>query len=179
MSEETFTLPFELQPLVENIVDLDNFPQENRGSLQIVTCVQALGQEIYVGCQDGSLMRYILPELDGGLAEAYMLLFRVTVPNSKPVDEIQVVPTSGRVLVLSDQKVYSFSHPNLDFISSASEPPLKGALSICLDENPPAPATRANQVPTTEFCIIKPSAVVLYALREKLSYRKVCMYACT
>lgn len=26
--------------------------------------------EIFIGCQDGSLMRYVLPELDGGLVRA-------------------------------------------------------------------------------------------------------------
>jgi hypothetical protein len=70
-----------------------------------------------------------------------------------------------------EQRGYFYSFPALDPIST--DLTLKSVLSACLDERTPPIATRPNQVPSGELCVLKPAGLALFTIREKVQYRKV------
>ena len=89
------------------------------------------GSEIYVGCSNGELLRFTLQADDPykvcvlstrrwrvGLIfhqiESYSLLSRQSMPNEKPVDEIVLVPSIARALILSGANLYV-----IDFYASS------------------------------------------------------------
>jgi hypothetical protein len=81
------------------------------------------GSEIYVGCSNGELLRFTLQaddphkvcvlsirrrrvELMFHQIESYSLLSRQSMPNEKPIDEIVLVPSIARALILSGADLY-------------------------------------------------------------------------
>lgn len=103
--------PYQIQPLI-SILDDYGAP-----SIQ-VNCAQAFGSEVYVGCSNGDIMRFALQADDPGKVgfcldhlpcsnsdvfqlESYSILSRQTILNSKPIDEIVLVPSISRALILS------------------------------------------------------------------------------
>jgi len=91
--------PYQVQPLIRSVVEND---LHRRGSSLVqVRCAQALGSEIYVGCSNGELLRFALQADDPTKLESYSLLSRQSLPNEKAVDEIVLVPSIARALVLS------------------------------------------------------------------------------
>ncbi|KAK7044627.1 CNH domain-containing protein [Favolaschia claudopus] len=139
-------------------------------------CAQALGSEIYVGCADGQLIRFALQADDPNTLETYTLLSRQSVPGDKPVDEIVLVPSISRALVLSDRQIHFYTLPALDAVPPHVIKPIRHVVAFAVDQNHlklPAPSLSApTPVEPVDLCVIKRNAIAMYALRERLFFQK-------
>lgn len=143
-----------------------------------VQCAEALGNEIYVGCSNGDLLRFALqPSTNPSSPDFYDLLSRQSVPNNRPIDDIILIPSLSRAIVLSDRQVLVYTLPALDMIPSTAYKPIRNVVSIAIDVqqlrqlssrsgSPPAQPTPVS------FCVIKRQSVSVYHLREKPIFEK-------
>jgi vacuolar protein sorting-associated protein 3 len=173
------------------------------------------GSEIYVGCSNGELLRFALQADDPNKVclltvrlakarlmfsqlESYSLLSRQSMPNEKPIDEIVLVPSIARALILSgtsllccreaslnstdhpsflDHQVHFYTLPSLDPVPWNIIKPIRNVITIAVDhqhlQRPPSLSDPSSAVAPIEFCIIKRSNIALYSLRDKLLYQKV------
>ena len=118
-----------------------------------------------------------------------MILSRQTIPNEKPVDEIILLASVQRVLVLSGtgspllyilvytkttgQQVHFFTLPSLDPVNIK---PIRHIICMAVDqvhmERPP-PSSNAPVEPV-HFCAIKRNAIGMYSIRgDRLLFMKV------
>ncbi|KAF7344550.1 CNH domain-containing protein [Mycena sanguinolenta] len=140
-------------------------------------CAQALGSEIYVGCSNGELIRFALQADDPNTLEAYSIISRQSVPNDKPVDEIVLLPSISRALVLSDHQIHFYTLPALDAVPPHVMKPIRHVVAFAVDQNHlkrPAPSLSAAPmaVEPVDLCVIKRSSIAMYGLRERLYYQK-------
>ncbi|KAJ7485525.1 hypothetical protein FB451DRAFT_1554419 [Mycena latifolia] len=140
-------------------------------------CAQALGSEIYVGCTNGELIRFALQADDPNTLESYSIISRQSVPNDKPVDEIVLLPSISRALVLSDHQIHFYTLPALDVVPANVIKPIRHVVAFAVDQNHlkrPAPSlsTPISALEAVDFCIIKRSTIAMYSLRERLFYQK-------
>ncbi|KLO19340.1 hypothetical protein SCHPADRAFT_935413 [Schizopora paradoxa] len=189
--------PYQLQPLVSSVFDayrpeiIENdapasesllgfsftkaAPVRDRERKQdvIVTCAQAYGSEIYVGCSDGALLRFGLRS--SGRDESYTLLssqkvavaYGSTAGMNKGVEEIIVLPSISRALVLCDHTVHFYILPALDPVPQQSIRPIRGVLALAVDELYLRPGSTHEHEPV-EFSVVKKSAIMQYSLKERL-----------
>ncbi|KAJ7741453.1 hypothetical protein DFH07DRAFT_751107 [Mycena maculata] len=140
-------------------------------------CAQALGSEIYVGGSNGELIRFALQADDPNSLETYSIISRQSVPNEKPIDEIVLLPSISRALVLSDHQIHFYTLPALDLVPPNIIKPIRHVVSFAVDQNhikrpvPPL-STPVSAIPAVDFCVIKRSAIALYSLHERLFYHK-------
>ncbi|KAJ7598856.1 hypothetical protein C8J56DRAFT_915191 [Mycena floridula] len=160
--------PYQIEPLVAAILD-------DYGSTSIqVKCAQALGSELYVGCSNGELMRFALQADDPSKPEAYRVLSRQAVANSKPIDSIVLVPSISRALILSDNQIHFYTLPSLDVVPYETIRPIRHVVTFAVDQNHlkrPAPFGN-HPIEPVDFCVIKRNSLVLFSLRERLTYAK-------
>ncbi|KAJ6473549.1 hypothetical protein C8R47DRAFT_1144794 [Mycena vitilis] len=141
-------------------------------------CAQALGSEIYVGCANGELIRFALQADDPNTLEAYSIISRQSVPNDKPVDEIVLLPSISRALVLSDHQIHFYTLPALDAVPQHIMKPIRHVVAFAVDQNHlkrPAPslsAPAALEQLQVDLCVVKRSAISMYGLRDRLYYQK-------
>ncbi|KAG1851971.1 CNH domain-containing protein [Suillus subluteus] len=169
--------PYLLQPLIPSI------------TAGTITCAQALGSEIYVGCSNGELLRYALrPDADPTKLDAYALLSQQSHPSGKQIDELILVPCIARALVLCDRQVHIYTLPSLDLIQNTK--PVRNVEVLAVDHNhlqrPVATSltTRTTSVSTNfpaergkndaiDLCVIKRSTIAMYSLsEEKLTFTR-------
>ncbi|KIJ61532.1 hypothetical protein HYDPIDRAFT_176932 [Hydnomerulius pinastri MD-312] len=157
--------PYLIQPLIPEI------------SIGDISCAQALGSEVYVGCTDGELLRYALQaDNDPGKLESYSLLSRQSLPNGKPIDELVLIPYLSRVLILSDRQIHFYTLPSLDPVPNIK--PIRHVETFAVDHQHlmrPAPLTHDPSVKlqSVDLCVIKRSAIALYSLsEERLAYSR-------
>ncbi|KAG7095427.1 hypothetical protein E1B28_006176 [Marasmius oreades] len=163
--------PFQLQQLIP-----DAFAGLPLQSVEI-RCAQAHGTEIYLGCSNGELMRFALQADDPNKMESYTILSRQSLPNDKPIDEIVLLPSISRALVLSDSQIHFYTLPSLDVVAYNIIKPIRHVLTFAVDHQhimrpaqpPSGPMTRIEAV---EFSVIKRNSIHLYSLREKLLFLK-------
>ncbi|CAA7270193.1 unnamed protein product [Cyclocybe aegerita] len=162
--------PFQLQRLVQEVLE----PSVS-GRAQ-VRCAQALGSEIYVGCSDGGLLRYALQADDPTKLESYTILSRQSVPGEKPVDEIVLIPSLSRALVLSDHQIHFYTIPSLDPYPIK---PIRHAITFAVDDHhlkrpSPSSAPPGVSIPIdpVDFCVIKRNSIAMYVLKDRLIYQK-------
>lgn len=140
-------------------------------------CAQALGSEIYVGCANGELIRFALQADDPNTLEAYSIISRQSVPNDKPVDEIVLLPSISRALVLSDHQIHFYTLPALDAVPPHVMKPIRHVVTFAVDQNHlkrPAPSlSNPAGIEPVDLCVIKRSSIAMYGLRERLFYQKV------
>ncbi|KAH8073389.1 CNH domain-containing protein [Cristinia sonorae] len=157
--------PYHLQTLIKNV--------SSTGNVQI-RCAQALGTEIYVGCSNGELLRFALQAAGSNSPEHYTLLSRQSLPSDKPIDEIVIIASLARVLVLSDRQIHLYTLPALDPLSAQIKP-IRHIEGLAVDEMQlrrfASGGHSARGVEPVDFCAIKRSSIVLYTLRDKLTYR--------
>ncbi|EKM50146.1 uncharacterized protein PHACADRAFT_178770 [Phanerochaete carnosa HHB-10118-sp] len=143
-----------------------------------VQCAQASGNEIYVGCSNGDLLRFALQlNVSSPTPDSYTLLSRQSVPNNRPIDDIILLPSLSRALVLSDRQIFVYILPMLDIMPSTAYKPIRQVLSIAIDEQQQRYATRRNGNPPSQpnpisFCVIKRQSVLVFHVREKPVYEK-------
>ncbi|KAJ7078094.1 hypothetical protein C8R44DRAFT_825659 [Mycena epipterygia] len=140
-------------------------------------CAQALGSEIYIGCSNGELIRFALQADDPNTLEAYSIISRQSVPNDKPIDEIVLLPSISRALVLSDHQIHFYTLPALDVVPAHIIKPIRHVVAFAVDQNHlkrPAPplSAPASAIEAVDLCIIKRSTIALYSLRDRLFYQK-------
>jgi hypothetical protein len=169
--------PYLLQPLIPSI------------TAGTVTCAQALGSEIYVGCSNGELLRYALhPDADPTKLDAYALLSQQSHPSGKQIDELILVPCIARALILCDRQVHIYTLPSLDLVPNTKT--VRNVEVLAVDHNHlqrPAAASLTTRTTSTsinlpaergkndaiDLCIIKRSTIAMYSLsEEKLTFTR-------
>lgn len=169
--------PYLLQPLI---------PSVTAGT---VTCAQAFGSEIYVGCSNGELLRYALqPDADPTKLDAYTLLSQQSHPSGKQIDELILIPCIARALILCDRQFHVFTLPSLDLAPNTKS--IRNVEALAVDHNhlqrPAATSltTRATSTSTSlptergksdsvDLCVIKRSTIATYSLsEEKLTFTR-------
>ncbi|KAF9239787.1 hypothetical protein BU15DRAFT_46304 [Melanogaster broomeanus] len=157
--------PYLIQPLIPEI------------TIGIISCAQALGSEVYVGCSNGELLRYTLrTESDPTELESYTLLSRQSLPNGKPIDELILIPYLSRVLILSDRQIHFYTLPSLDPVPSIK--PIRHVETFAVDQQhllrtaPPVHDVSTKLLPV-DFCVIKRNSIALFSLyEERLAYSR-------
>ncbi|KAG2737987.1 hypothetical protein P692DRAFT_20842227 [Suillus brevipes Sb2] len=169
--------PYLLQPLI---------PSVTAGT---VTCAQAFGSEIYVGCSNGELLRYALqPDADPTKLDAYTLLSQQSHPSGKQIDELILIPCIARALILCDRQFHVYTLPSLDLAPNTKS--IRNVEALAVDHNhlqrPAATSltTRATSTSTNlptergksdsvDLCVIKRSTIATYSLsEEKLTFTR-------
>ncbi|KAI0726524.1 hypothetical protein C8Q72DRAFT_845790 [Fomitopsis betulina] len=165
--------PYQLQPLLSGIGD--NLAR-SLGQATQIRCAQALGAETYVGLSNGELLRFAIQQQEAGVPSSYTLLSRQAVVNDRPIQEIALLPSLSRALVLADHQVYIYTLPSLDQIPPTVIKPIRNVVAIAVDEQhmrrtPPLdPAHPADPI---DLCVIKRNAIALYSLfKERLFFQK-------
>ncbi|GJJ14976.1 hypothetical protein Clacol_009246 [Clathrus columnatus] len=157
MSAQSMIPPYHLQQLTSNVKEL-------LGNTE--------GTELYIGCSNGSLLRYAFISSLVDPPEGYQLLTHQSLPSNKPIEQIYIAASVEQVLVLSDSQVYFFSFPNLE--PSTEINPIRHVAMFTLDE------TQRRQTPDrrprpqeARLCILKRNAINLYTLSaRRLQFRK-------
>ncbi|PCH34975.1 hypothetical protein WOLCODRAFT_133672 [Wolfiporia cocos MD-104 SS10] len=156
---------FQLQSLIASVVQsVGRIP----GPPIQICCAQALGTEIYVGCSNGDLLRYTTQK---DSPESYTLLSRQNVTHDKPIDEIVLLPSLLRALILAEQTVFIYTLPNLDPIPSTVIRPIRNVRLLAVDEQHLRRSPRSDPSQTADpvdFCVIKRSSIVAFSLRDRL-----------
>ncbi|KAG8935630.1 hypothetical protein FRC03_008453, partial [Tulasnella sp. 419] len=109
--------------------------QQASSTQREIVCAQALNKDIFVGCSDGTLMRYTAKEEDNYSGDPYHIVSQQVVPGGKPIDRIVLVPFLCKALVLSGGTLHFYTLPSLDALPPAQISPLRGVLTFSLDEN--------------------------------------------
>lgn len=155
--------PFVLQPLLSSV---------DAGQ---ISCAQALGSEIYVGCTNGSLLRYTL-HVGPDDQESYTLSSRQNLPSGKPIDELVLIPSLSRALILSDRQIHIYTIPSLDPLPNAK--PIRNVETFAVDHQhllrpPPSPNEPPARPLPVDFCVIKRTAIAMFSIsEERLTYFK-------
>ncbi|KAF8342581.1 uncharacterized protein EI90DRAFT_3115166 [Cantharellus anzutake] len=114
---------------------------QSRQNTSDIRCAKGFGREVFVGCGDGSLLRYVLRNDGPSTGDAYMLASRHLVPTKKAVEAIEIVPFIGKLLVQTSGTLLFYSFPSLELLPHMG--PLRGIVSFSLDQSD----TRRNQQP--------------------------------
>ncbi|KAF8629820.1 hypothetical protein AX15_003265 [Amanita polypyramis BW_CC] len=162
--------PFQLQPLISSALGSDSQHDVR------VTAAQALGSEIYVGCSNGELLRYALQADDPKKLESYSLLSRQTVATGKSIDEIVIIPSQYRALILSEGQLHFYTVPSLDLVPPNVIRPIRHVVTFAVDHlhliRPASPPSSSQAFEPVDFCVVKRRSIALYTLRDRLYYHK-------
>ncbi|EPS98234.1 hypothetical protein FOMPIDRAFT_1126867 [Fomitopsis schrenkii] len=163
--------PYQLQQLLSGIGD-----NLALGQAIHIRCAQALGAETYIGLSNGELLRFAIEQQEAGLANLYTLLSRQSVVNERPIQEIALLPSLYRALILADHQVYIYTLPSLDQIPPTTIKPIRNVVTIAVDEQHmrrPTPVDPAHPADPVDLCVIKRNAISLYSLfKERLFFQK-------
>ncbi|KAI6040879.1 hypothetical protein EDC04DRAFT_2566357 [Pisolithus marmoratus] len=143
-----------------------------------ISCTQALGSEVYVGCTNGSLLRYTFQAGQVFIppSESYTLSSRQNLPSGKPIDELVLIPSLSRALILSDRQIHIYTIPSLDPLPNLK--PIRNVEAFAVDHQqllrpPPSPNDPPARLTPVDFCVIKRAAIALFSLsEERLVYFK-------
>jgi len=130
------------------------------------------GSEIYVGCANGQLLRFVLQANAPDTPESYTLLSSQSLPAQKPITELVLIQCISRLLVLCESQIHIFTLPSLDPIPIS---PIRNVVSFAVDHQQllkPMSTEPLSKLPPVDLCVIKRNSIGLFALREKLSLRK-------
>ncbi|PPQ65334.1 hypothetical protein CVT26_000049 [Gymnopilus dilepis] len=164
--------PFQLQNLVSNI----SGSTDGVAKIQL-KCAQAWGSEIYAGCSNGELIRFALQADDPNKLESYTILSRQILPGEKPIDEIVLVPSLSRALILSDHQIYFYNIPSLDPFPIK---PVRNVITFAVDDQHlkrTFPTLSAAGVPlppeAVDFSVVKRNGgIALFTMKDRLVYTK-------
>ncbi|TFK48940.1 hypothetical protein OE88DRAFT_1663216 [Heliocybe sulcata] len=165
--------PYQIQPLIASV--LPGYQSPNESGVQ-VRCAQALGTEIYIGCSNGELLRYALQADNPNTPESYQLLSRQDLPTPKPVEEITLLPSISRALILQDRQIHIYTLPSLDPVPATLVRPVRNVVSFAVDDEhmrrPPPPDPSYPMEPV-EFCAIKRNGIACFSFaRDRLLFQK-------
>ncbi|WVF71576.1 hypothetical protein IAT40_006384 [Kwoniella sp. CBS 6097] len=105
------------------------------GGSKEIRCVEGYGQNMYIGASDGTVEWWICDGSPGASAmNGWSMKHRHTLFPRRPVNKLYVLPKISKVLVVSDGTLHALSLPNLEPLPSSHVPPLRGVLSVILDD---------------------------------------------
>uniref|UniRef100_A0A8H8CKT2 CNH domain-containing protein n=1 Tax=Psilocybe cubensis TaxID=181762 RepID=A0A8H8CKT2_PSICU len=166
--------PFQLQRLIPDVIEPYTF-QSAAGKIQL-RCAQALGSEIYAGCSNGELLRFALQADGPNNLQTYTLLSRQVVPGEKPIDEIVLVPSLSRALVLSDHQIHFYTIPSLDPYPIK---PIRNVVTFAVDDihlkrQLPPLSAQGLQLPMepVDFCVVKRNGIAMFTMKDRVFYTK-------
>ncbi|OCF74776.1 hypothetical protein I204_05158 [Kwoniella mangroviensis CBS 8886] len=100
-----------------------------------IRCVEGYGQNMYIGNSDGTVEWWI-----GEAASAangmngWGMKNRHTLFPRRPVNRMYILPKISKILIISDGTLHALSLPNLKPLPSSHVPPLRGVVSVILDD---------------------------------------------
>ncbi|KAG8884781.1 hypothetical protein FRB97_003302 [Tulasnella sp. 331] len=148
-------------------------------SEQLLSTIYAVGyantladKDIYVGCSDGTLIRYSVRDDDSGSGDPYAVASQQSVPGNKSIDKITLVPSHARALVLSGGIVHFYSLPAFDPLPPSLISPIRGVVEFALDELAVQATGAGAGGPPVRLCIIRRRNISVYALRDRLTQVK-------
>ncbi|KAG9037771.1 hypothetical protein FRB95_004057 [Tulasnella sp. JGI-2019a] len=136
---------------------------------RVIQCAQAYNKDIYVGCSDGTLIRYSVRDDDSGSGDPYAIASQQSVPGNKAIDKITLVPSHARALVLSGGIVHFYSLPAFDPLPASLISPIRGVVEFALDELAVQTTGAGTGGPPVRLCIIRRRNISVYALRDRLT----------
>ncbi|KAF9004889.1 hypothetical protein BDZ89DRAFT_1237018 [Hymenopellis radicata] len=166
--------PIEVPPYqLQTLISTSDIPGHSTClPTQQIRCAQALGSEIYVGFANGELIRFALQADDPNKLESYMVLSRQTVPNDKSIDDIVLLPSLQRALVLSDSQIHFYTLPSLVPVNIK---PIRHITVLAVDQQhlQRPPPSNNGPVEPVHFCAIKRNAIGMYSIRgDRLLFMK-------
>ncbi|KAI4520579.1 hypothetical protein K525DRAFT_285871 [Schizophyllum commune Loenen D] len=154
--------PYLMQDLVSAVT-------RDLGSGVTITCAQALGTEVYIGCSNGQLMRYALQANNPDEPMSYDLVSRQNIAD-KPVEDIVLVPSIFRALVFADRQLSIYTLPSLEMTAIK---PIRNAVTFAVDnDHLRRPAPDDNQLVPVALTIVKRSGLALFTLSDRLFYQQ-------
>ncbi|OCF40481.1 hypothetical protein I317_05719 [Kwoniella heveanensis CBS 569] len=105
------------------------------GSAKEIRCVEGFGQNMYVGASDGTVEWWVCDGSPGASAmNGWSMKHRHTLFPRRPVSRLYVLPKISKLLIVSDGTLHALGLPNLEPLPSSHVPPLRGVLSVILDD---------------------------------------------
>jgi hypothetical protein len=94
----------------------------------------------------------------------------------KTIDEIVLVPSISRALILSDRQIHFYTLPSLDAVHASVVKPIRNVVTFAVDRQhlrrPPPSSVSPQPMEPVEFCVVKRSTIAMYNLRDKLFFQK-------
>ncbi len=151
-----------------------------------------IGNSIYVGTSDGSLLWYVIEPVPGlqqvsfgpswtrtSLTPAprlpqplaYHLRARQTVYPRGPISRILLLPPIGKLLVLADSTLHFFQLPSLEPVPPGVISPVRGVVAVALDDQ--EMGMHAEGEREMSLVVVKRRTVGLYMLGMRLMWLQV------
>ncbi|KAH7098333.1 hypothetical protein BKA62DRAFT_713277 [Auriculariales sp. MPI-PUGE-AT-0066] len=164
--------PYQLQLLVDTVIkdfaDLIPADADPHNPPAIVRCAQALGKDLYVGCSNGTVVRFALQEHPHrSQPSGYKYVSSLGMPGGKPIVEIALAPTVSKILVQSDARLFFLVYPNMEPVPTSMISPIRMVSTFAVDVGPSDP-----QLPSLRFAVIKQTGISFFNLRERLFHEK-------
>ncbi|KAK8864291.1 hypothetical protein IAR55_001537 [Kwoniella newhampshirensis] len=101
-----------------------------------VRCVEGYGPNMYVGGSDGVIEWWVCDgQASAGQNNGWILRNQHTLFPRRPVSKMYILPKIAKILIISDGTLHALALPNLEPISSSLVPPLRGVVSMALDDD--------------------------------------------
>ncbi|WVQ99304.1 hypothetical protein IAU59_006436 [Kwoniella sp. CBS 9459] len=105
------------------------------GGSKEIRCVEGYGQNMYIGASDGTVEWWVCDGSPGASAmNGWSMKHRHTLFPRRPVSRLYILPKISKILIISDGTLHALSLSNLEPIPSSHVPPLRGVLSVILDD---------------------------------------------
>ncbi|TFK21824.1 hypothetical protein FA15DRAFT_715834 [Coprinopsis marcescibilis] len=142
-----------------------------------ITCAQALGNDIYIGTSTGELFQFMSQTDEAGQLDAYIIVSRQLVPGEKPIEDIVLIPSISRALILSGRQIHFYSLPNLE---PHPTKPIRNVMAFAVDDQHlRRPVVKANAtlgydsvVDPIEFSVVKRNGIAMFSLKDHLFYSR-------
>ncbi|WRT66239.1 uncharacterized protein IL334_003192 [Kwoniella shivajii] len=100
-----------------------------------IRCVEGYGQNLYIGNSDGTVEWWTCEAASAGNGmNGWIMKFRHTLFPRRPVSKIYVLPKILKILIISDGTLHTLALPNLEPLPSSHVPPLRGVVSVILND---------------------------------------------
>nr|XP_018263192.1 uncharacterized protein I303_04685 [Kwoniella dejecticola CBS 10117]OBR85350.1 hypothetical protein I303_04685 [Kwoniella dejecticola CBS 10117] len=100
-----------------------------------IRCVDGYGENLYVGNSDGTVEWWICEAASAGNGfNGWSMKHRHTLFPRRPVSKMYILPKISKLLIISDGTLHALALPNLEALPSSHVPPLRGVVSVILDD---------------------------------------------
>ncbi|WWC89446.1 uncharacterized protein L201_004370 [Kwoniella dendrophila CBS 6074] len=100
-----------------------------------IKCVEGYGQNLYIGNSDGTVEWWMCEAASAGNGmDGWVMKNRHTLFPRRPVGKMYILPKIAKILIISDGTLHALSLPNLEPLPSSHVPPLRGVVSVILDD---------------------------------------------
>lgn len=155
-----------------------------------VRCVEGYANNMYVGGSDGVIEWWIY-DGNAGTSEVgsdirqlqthsltpqnrgWKLQTKHKVFPARPISKIVLLPKVGRCFVLSDGTLHPLSLPNLEPVPSSQIPPIRGVVSVALNDDELDLGLETDNVTDMTIVVVKRKGLVIYRLGTRMTSVKV------